>query len=81
MFNREHRSDNSDLLEAVDVPVLFIVGGRDILANREQIESIAARLPQARVSVYADSGNMPFWFASEKFNRHIAEYAMSLIRR
>ena len=81
VFNREHRSDNSDLLETVDVPVLFIVGGRDILANREQIESIAARLPQARVSVYADSGNMPFWFDSEKFNRHIAEYAMSLIRR
>ena len=81
VFNREHRSDNSDLLEAVDVPVLFVVGGRDILANREQIESIAASLPQAEVSVYANSGNMPFWFAPEKFNRHIAEFAMSLNAR
>ena len=81
VFNREHRSDNSDLLEAVDVPVLFIVGGRDILANREQIESIAAGLPQAEVSVYANSGNMPFWFSPEKFNRHIAEFAMSLNAR
>ena len=81
VFNREHRSDNSDLLEAVDVPVLFVVGGRDILANREQIESIAAGLPQAEVSVYANSGNMPFWFAPEKFNRHIAEFAMSLNAR
>ena len=77
-FNREHRSDNSDLIEAVDVPVLFVIGGRDILANREQIESIAARLPQAGVSVYADSGNMPFWFDAAKFNAHIAEYARSL---
>ena len=81
VFNREHRSDNSDLLDAVDVPVLFIVGGRDILANREQIESIAASLPQAEVSVYANSGNMPFWFAPEKFNRHIAEFATSLNAR
>lgn len=77
-FNREHRSDNSDLIEAVDVPVLFAIGGKDILANREQIESIAARLPQAEVSVYADSGNMPFWFDAAKFNAHIAEYARSL---
>ena len=78
VFNREHRSDNSDLLEAVDVPVLFIIGGQDILANREQIESIAARLPQAEVSVFADSGNMPFWFDAGQFNRRIAEFAMSL---
>ncbi|MCY3604733.1 MAG: alpha/beta hydrolase [Gammaproteobacteria bacterium] len=78
VFNREHRSDNSDLLEAVDVPVLFVIGGKDILANREQIESIAARLPQAQVSVFADSGNMPFWFDSAKFNRRIAEFATSL---
>lgn len=77
-FNREHRSDNSDLIEAVDVPVLFVIGGKDILANREQIDSIAARLPQAEVSVYADSGNMPFWFDAAKFNAHIAEYARSL---
>ena len=78
VFNREHRSDNSDLLEAVDVPVLFVIGGQDILANREQIESIAARLPQAEVSVFADSGNMPFWFDAATFNRRIAEFAMSL---
>lgn len=77
-FNREHRSDNSDLLEAVDVPVLFVIGGKDILANREQIESIAARLPQAEVSVFADSGNMPFWFDAGQFNRRIAEFAKSL---
>ena len=77
VFNREHRSDNSDLLEAVDVPVLFVIGGKDILANREQIESIAARLPQAEVSVFADSGNMPFWFDAGQFNRRIAEFAMS----
>ena len=77
-FNREHRSDNSDLLEVVDVPVLFVLGGKDILANREQIESIAARLPQAEVSVFADSGNMPFWFDAANFNQHIAEFAKSL---
>lgn len=81
VFNREHRSDNSDLLEAVDVPVLFVIGGNDILANREQIESIAARLPQAEVSVFADSGNMPFWFDAAQFNRRIAEFAKSLNRR
>ncbi|MDE0455433.1 MAG: alpha/beta hydrolase [Gammaproteobacteria bacterium] len=78
VFNREHRSDNSDLFEAVDVPVLFVIGGQDILANREQIESIAARLPRAEVSVFADSGNMPFWFDAGKFNRRIAEFAKSL---
>jgi len=39
---------------------------------------IAARLPQAQVSVFADSGNMPFWFDAAKFNRRIAEFAMSL---
>ena len=78
VFNREHRSDNSDLVEAVDVPVLFVIGGKDILANREQIESIAARLPQAEVSVFADSGNMPFWFDAAQFNRRIAEFAKSV---
>lgn len=81
VFNREHRSDNSDLLEAVDVPVLFVIGGKDILANRGQIESIAARLPQAEVSVFADSGNMPFWFDAAQFNRRIAEFAKSLYAR
>lgn len=81
VFNREHRSDNSDLLDAVDVPALFVIGGQDILANREQIELIAARLPHAQVSVFADSGNMPFWFDDAKFNRRIAEFAMSLYGR
>lgn len=81
VFNREHRSDNSDLFEAVDVPVLFVIGGKDILANRGQIESIAARLPQAEVSVFADSGNMPFWFDAAQFNRRIAEFAKTLYAR
>ncbi|WP_446831676.1 alpha/beta fold hydrolase [Candidatus Foliamicus sp.] len=80
-FYRKHRTDNSDLLESTDVPVLFIVGGRDPLANLEQIESIAAELPDARVSVYAESGNMPFWFAPEKFNADIMAFANSLSRR
>ncbi len=67
--------ENADLVPRLGLPVLFIHGDQDRGATPEQMRALAARLPDARVSVYADTGHATFAEDPVRFNRELAEFA------
>lgn len=67
--------DNSDLVPRFRVPVLFIQGEQDRGATPDQVRALAAQLPDARLSLYPDTGHSAFAEQPERFNRELAEFA------
>jgi pimeloyl-ACP methyl ester carboxylesterase len=76
MFGRA--LDNSDLLGRLAVPVLFILGDHDRTASPEGVNSLVAQLPDARLSLYEDTGHMPFIERRERFDRELAAFAVEV---
>lgn len=71
--------DNADLLGRLNLPVLFIVGDRDRTASADGVRSLVAQLPDARMTLYANTGHLPFIEHTERFNTEVAEFAAALI--
>jgi len=71
--------DNSDLLGRLTVPVLFIVGDQDRTASPAGVSSLVSQLPDARMSLYEDTGHMPFIERRERFDREIAAFAVDVL--
>lgn len=67
--------DNADLVPRLRLPVLFIMGDQDRSATPDQMRALAAQLPDARLSLYPDTGHSTFAEQPERFNREIAEFA------
>jgi len=70
---RDRPTDNSDLVKALDVPVLFIVtieGG----LGREMIDRIAGKLQKSEVRVIPTGGSLSFWYETEKFNSELRRF-------
>jgi non-heme chloroperoxidase len=65
-------TQNADLAPRLDVPVLLSMGRQDREWPIAACEQVAAMLPDARLSVYEDSGHFPSAEASERFNAELA---------
>lgn len=67
--------DNADLVPRLRLPVVLVMGERDRVATPEQMRALAAQLPDARLSLYPDTGHSAFAEQPERFNRELAEFA------
>lgn len=67
--------DNADLVPRLRLPVLFIMGDQDRTATPDQMRALAAQLPEARLSLFPDTGHSAFAEQPGRFNREIAEFA------
>jgi non-heme chloroperoxidase len=67
--------DNSGLEASLSLPVRFLVGAHDATRSVDGLKALAARLPDASVVVFGDSGHSPFLEEPERFNRAILELA------
>ncbi len=62
---------NQDILPGIDVPVLMLVGRRDLLTNVGVNEASAALIPDARLVVYPDAGHCSLLEVHEEFNAEL----------
>jgi pimeloyl-ACP methyl ester carboxylesterase len=67
--------ENQELLDRLDLPVLFILGDRDRTATPDQMRALARQLPDARVSVYKGTGHSTFAEEPDRFNRELDEFS------
>jgi pimeloyl-ACP methyl ester carboxylesterase len=71
--------DNSDLLNRLSMPVLFTVGDQDGTASIEGVSSLVDQLPNARMSIYQDTGHLLFIERRERFNEELADFVADLL--
>jgi pimeloyl-ACP methyl ester carboxylesterase len=70
---------NDDVLRSMTRPALVTHGERDAIALVDTTARVHGRLlPNARVSVYADAGHMPYLEDSERFNRELHAFVLSV---
>lgn len=67
--------DFRDRVDALQLPVLVLHGGRDISIPAASVAQLEAALPDARVLTYPDSGHSPFAEEADRFNADIAAFA------
>lgn len=65
--------DGSAPLAALSVPVLVTHGSEDAIVSPSMAEHVLATCPMAVPSWYDDVGHMPFWEATERFDRELVE--------
>jgi len=76
VFN-EKEAPSFDLrpkLEKINVPALIIVGRHDFITNVEMAKEMAARIPNAQMEVFEESGHYGFVEEPEKFYRVVKEF-------
>lgn len=66
--------DGVDALAHVDVPVLVAHGRADTIVLPSMSERTISRCRTAIPSWYDDVGHMPFWEATERFDRELGEF-------
>jgi pimeloyl-ACP methyl ester carboxylesterase len=66
--------DGSSALEAVSVPVLVTHGREDAIVSPSMAEHVLTTCGTAVPSWYDDVGHMPFWEATKRFDRELAEF-------
>lgn len=71
--------DNTDLVPVLrDLPMLFLIGGRDVSAREADGRKLIASLPRARLEMYPADGHSVFIESPERFNRELSSFAASL---
>ena len=76
VFN-EKEAPSFDLrpqLEKINVPTLIIVGRHDFITNVEMAKEMVARIPNAQMEVFEESGHDGFVEEPEKFYRVVKEF-------
>ena len=73
--------DNSDLVGRLTMPVLFMIGDADRAATPAGITQLVGKMPDARLSVYADTGHMPFIERRERFDREVEQFVVETLER
>lgn len=53
------RSPAEDIAEELDVPVVFVAGGRDRVVDLDEARGVVAAFPRARLVVCEESGHLP----------------------
>ena len=71
LFSR--KLDGSDVLAAVSVPVLVTHGHDDAIVLPSMAEHVLSVCGAATPSWYDGVGHMPFWEASDRFDRELAD--------
>ncbi len=66
--------DLTPILPAIQAPTLLLWGDRDQEVPRSAMETMAARIPQSRLVVFAGAGHFPFLDAPEEFCRTLREF-------
>ncbi len=66
--------DGSPQLAALSVPVLVTHGRRDAIVSPSMAEHVLATCATGVPSWYDDVGHMPFWEATERFDRELAQF-------
>jgi pimeloyl-ACP methyl ester carboxylesterase len=74
-YLRTHPSGNQDLVAAVTVPLLLVVGVHDGGTPEPAARALAARIKGAQVAVFESAGHSPFVEEPEHFNQVLAEFA------
>jgi non-heme chloroperoxidase len=73
--------DNTDLIPVLQtVPMLFMIGGKDVSTHEAEGRHLVAALRRARLEMYPDDGHSVFIESPERFNREISKFAASLTR-
>jgi non-heme chloroperoxidase len=72
--------DGSALLASISVPVLVTHGQDDVIIRPSMAEHTLSVCPAATVSWHHDVGHMPFWEASDRFDRELADLAHAATR-
>lgn len=74
-FLRDHRTDNSDMAAKLSgLPVLFIVGDKDVATPVDSVKKAAALVPGAEVKVYEGVGSLVFWAPADRFNADVTAF-------
>ncbi len=68
------RSPAGDIAEDLDVPVLFVAGGRDGVVEIDEARSIVATFPRARLAVCNESGHVPMLEEPERVSAALAAW-------
>jgi non-heme chloroperoxidase len=58
--------DDVDQLGEITAPTLIVWGQRDALFPREEQDRLVAAIPNARLTVYPETGHCPNWERPEK---------------
>jgi pimeloyl-ACP methyl ester carboxylesterase len=66
---------NQEVVAKIAVPSLFIVGGKDGGMPEQQGRELVGKLPNSRLTVYAESGHSAFAEEPERFNAELAQFA------
>jgi pimeloyl-ACP methyl ester carboxylesterase len=69
-----------DLLPQLKMPVLFTHGTDDQIVRLAMSEQAAARVPNARLSVYDNAGHIPFVEDTGRFNAELAAFVRAAQR-
>lgn len=72
------RSSSLDLLPSINVPVLVVVGERDVLTPPDDARQAAELLPSGRLLVIPDVGHMSNMEAPDIFNAAMQEWLAAL---
>jgi non-heme chloroperoxidase len=70
--------DWRDLLPQIDLPTLVCVGRQSKVFPWQGSAYVGENIPGAHTEFFENSGHMPFYEESEKFNRVVAEFVKSL---
>jgi len=70
--------DNSDLVEKLTVPTLFLLGDAERTTTPQNIAKLIARMPDARLKVYEATGHMPFIERQQRFEADLTKFVLEL---
>ncbi len=74
----KHRPDSTDLLPALDVPALVIVGEDDKVTPPNVAEDMVQRLPHARLAVIPKAGHLSNLEDPDAFNSELRSFLETL---
>lgn len=74
-----NRTDATDLLPGIDIPTLVVSGGEDTFTPPDEMRSLAAQVPHARLESIASAGHACAYERPAAFNHLLAEFLASLV--
>ena len=66
--------NNEEVIRCSRKPIFLVHGEADRIVSPRMSTQIGALVPRAAVAMYSDVGHMPFWEASDRFNRDLRDF-------
>ncbi|HEV3048932.1 MAG TPA: alpha/beta hydrolase [Longimicrobium sp.] len=67
-------TENADRLDEITAPTLIMWGEQDGIFPRSEQDLLAARIPNATLSVYAETGHAPHWERPREFAKELEKF-------